>query len=351
MKQIKYFTCRRAVRFRQKQKLIFFKQLALILSSGLSLLQGLELIERRSDKEVAIVCRRLRSCLERGSSLAEAMAEQPRFFSKLAVALTVVGEESGRLSEILEELAAYYSKQEVLKAVLLKAAMYPIFLLLFSVVVLCFFIGYVLPILGNAYASLQVKPSGLLSILLEFRNSEMIGAELLLVSLAGFTMWSRYQYQGVFEAVLKLPFVWSTYKIFMELRFCKLLSLMLNSGMDITRAVGLCSEAIDCRKGQSLLLLFNQRLQRGVDIGSAAEGCSSFFSPLTIELITVGAATGYLPEMLMEAARLEEQELMNRMDRLKELLAPRLLVVAALVTGAVVCSVVEPLFGLVGQIA
>ena len=70
------------------------------------------------------------------------------------------------------------------------------------------------------------------------------------------------------------------------------------------------------------------------------------FSPLTAELIVIGAETGYLPKLLNEAANILEQDLRDRLEKLREILAPLLLLVAALVTATVVCSVVGPLFEL-----
>lgn len=352
MKIIKYITCRSSNKFTIRQRVVFFRQLALILNSGLSLLQGLELIEKRSDKDTRRICISLQRCLVRGSSLAEAMRDNKQFFSQLAIALTMVGEESGRLSEVLMELAAYYSKQDELKAMLVKASLYPLFLLLTSLVVLSFFLGYVLPILGNAYLSLQVRPQGLLSLLLVLNEVDIISGKTALFILLAALALAVYERQRLWDYLLATPPFWSIYKMVLELRFCKLLSLMLNSGVDITRAVELCEKAMGNNNSTYCFVkLFNQRLQRGMDIGSAISGCSSFLSPMTIELVTVGAATGYLPEMLEEAAKIGEQELHSKLDNLRELLAPCLLLVAAVVTGAVVCSIVEPLFGLIGQIS
>ena len=350
--EINLFTCERTLKFTQRQRIVFFKQLALILGSGLSLLQGLELMEKQSEKELVGICTALRISLVKGSSLAEAMEQQRAFFSQLTIALTVVGEASGHLSELMQEMADYYEKQEELKASLVKAAVYPLFLLSFSFIMLCFFGLYVLPILGNAYISLQVQPKGLLAAMLWIREADLLqieGAIMIIVLLGAGAVRIRGFLK---ERILSFGPIWSIYRTLLELRFCKLLSLMLSSGIDITKAVGMCTSAIgDCSRAHFWLELFKRGLQRGMDIGSAAGGCNGFFSPITIELITVGAATGYLPDMLSEAARIEEQDLYGKLDKLKELLAPCLLLVSAIVVGILVCSVVEPLFGLIGQIS
>lgn len=349
MREIDFLTCRKPLKYSQRQKMVFYKQLALILGSGLSLLQGLELMEKRADKNLTNVCAELRISLIKGHSLAEAMQEQGRFFSQLAVALTIVGEESGHLSEVLRELSDYYGKQEELKAVIIKASLYPVFLLSFSTIILCFFIVFVLPILGNAYLALQVQPTGILSMLLMLQDMEAVNVELLFFIISAIIVIAVYKIKSIKEFVLSIPPICNVYHMLLELRFCKLLALMLSSGIDITRAVDLCSAALGDKNSRLRVQLFKRYLQRGMDIGKAAGGCRMFFSPMTIELITVGAATGYLPEMLEEAAKLCERDLYAKLDKLRELLAPCLLLIASLVIGTVVCSVIEPLFGLVGQ--
>lgn len=341
----------RRTTYSQRQRQLFFKQLALILSSGLSLLQGLELMEQQGGKKMLQIYAGLREALVRGRSLSEAMGERSSFFSELDIALTVVGEESGRLNEVLDELGDYYKKQEELQDILVKAAVYPLFLLIFSLTVLCFFLVFVLPVLGSAYLSLQVQPEGALAILLHLRSFFVLQGETTLILLMTAGVIICRQRNRLLRLLLYLPVVGSVHRLFLEIRFCKLMAIMLHSGVDIVRAVGLCRAAVGGSRYTCWLELFNQRLQRGVDIGSAVSGCSNFFSPITVELVTVGAATGHLPQMLGEAARIGENNLQSSLVKTKELLAPCLLLAASVIIGAVVCSVVEPLFSLIGQIA
>ena len=112
---------------------------------------------------MGMLCYRLQQQLCRGSSLAEAMQQETKFFTSLAISLTAAGEESGHLSDILKELAEYYSYQEKLKKFVVQALMYPSFLLLMSVSVLFLFILYILPVLGNVYLSMGIKPQGVLA--------------------------------------------------------------------------------------------------------------------------------------------------------------------------------------------
>ena len=112
----------------------------------------------------------------------------------------------------------------------------------------------------------------------------------------------------------------------------------------ITKAVTIIIGTVESSTYKQQLLLLNSRLKRGIDISDAAGAVKGVFSPLTLDLLCIGAVSGYLPQMLKEAARIGEEDLRENLERIKEFLAPLLLLVAAVVIAAVVCVVLGPLF-------
>lgn len=149
---------------------MFFRQLAIILRSGISLLRGLELLQQRVDGKMALLCHRLQAHLYSGSSLTAAMQGEKAFFSPLAISLTAAGEASGELVFIFEQLADYYTDKEQMRNFIIKALLYPCFLLFCSVCVMLIFLLYILPVLGSTYISMGIKPQGLLALLLELQE-------------------------------------------------------------------------------------------------------------------------------------------------------------------------------------
>ncbi len=310
----------------------------------------MELLQQRVDKRMAALCYRLQQRLYRGSSLAQAMEQERDFFPELAVSLVAAGEESGELGKALEELAAYYTRQAELKRFVIKTALYPAFLLTAALLVALFFLLYVLPALASAYASMQLKPRGTLALLLqagEFLQSSpgaaCAGAVLLALGIgAGLRL--------LFRRLAQHPQAGNFYQILNEVRFCKLLALLLDSGISITKAVMLISSTMEQQFYRRQLALLQNRLEQGTDISIAFSGADMLFSPLTMDLLRVGAATGCLPQMLREAAAIGEQDLQEKLARLKEYLAPALLLLAALMVAVVVCAVVGPLLEMVSAL-
>lgn len=329
----------------EKKRIMFFKQLAVIVASGIPLLHGLELLAKRSG-DVRTVCLALIRRLRSGSTLAAAMAAEGNFFPRLAVTLTAAGEQSGQLTSVFTELADFYEKQRAMQQFIIKAALYPLLLLGASLVVMAFFIFYVLPMLAAVYASMQAKPGGLLAMAVAINSFCSEYLPLLLAAAFGVSAATISCLPRLKMWALHLPVVRSIYQLVLEARFCKLLSLLLNSGINITDAVAAAGGTIADKKWQRELTLFNGRLQRGMDIGLAARAASGIFSALTLELVAVGAASGCLPQMLIEAAQVAEGDVRSRLERFKEVLAPMLLLAASLITAAVVCAVIGPLFDL-----
>ena len=307
-------------------------------------------MSQRVDKKIRVVCNGILKDLMRGSSLAVGMRRQKHFFHELGIMLISAGEESGRLEEVAYELADYYEKQSELKKFVIKAALYPSFLLLAAIAVLIFFMFYVLPVLATAYTSMQIKPQGMLALILQIQGFvkehmfSVLGSLLLLgICLA--------KAKGlIFRLLIRLPILGKLYYLLLEIRFCKLMALLLNSGVSINDAVSITKRVIQDEMCLRKLDLFQARLKKGAEIDLAANCLSGWLSPLALGLINIGAVTGYLPSMLEQASSIGEQDLQNGLDRVKEILSPMLLLIVALVIAGVVCSVIGPLFNLISAL-
>ncbi len=328
----------------------FFRQLAVILQSGLPLLQGLALLQKQSSGKEKLVCYRLERSLKRGMSLNSAMA-QDTFFPLLAVRLTAAGEESGELSGILEQLAVYYNKQAELTRFVQQAVLYPALLLVVSLCVLLFFGVYILPVLAEAYASMGVQPAGVFTVLLTLKQ-QLAQQQLWFscVCLVLLALVMRVVGHWLLKCFLRSSWSGNFHGLLLEVRFCKLLALLLNSGLAITQAVAIVKETVEDVAYARQLELLNSRLQRGIAIEEAACSVRGVFSPLLLELVCVGAATGCLPQLLTQAAAGGQQRLEEQLGRLKQLLVPCLLLIIAVMVGTVICTVLQPLFTLLAQL-
>jgi type IV pilus assembly protein PilC len=200
--------------------------------------------------------------------------------------------------------------------------------------------------LASVYSSLGAPPNRILRFAVQISNFLSANGVAVFLGLVAMFFYIYYRRQIIVEFCLRLPIVRNLYAMALEIRFCKILSMLLDKGINITEAVELAAATIRQKERVRQLKIFNAALRRGEAISTALGTATEMFSPLTSELIVIGAETGYLPKLLNEAANILEQDLRDRLEKLREILAPILLLIAALVTATVVCSVVGPLFEL-----
>lgn len=334
--------------FDDKERLFFFQQLGRMLDSGLPVLKALEMLEKRSAKKLRPISQELRLKLARGYSLAEAMKLQPQFFTPLAVNLVQAGEESGQLVELLEELAKFYQAQRSLKTSVFQAAAYPLLVIGIALLVLFFFVFYVLPILLNAYQNLGIKPQGALLVLVDIKNyvrpqtvSIILCSSLIMTifSRKHFSLWS-----------LHLPYIGKIYKLLLEIRCTKLLGLLLHSGLSINKSIELTRLCVTNVEYKRKLQWVQLQLAQGTNISDACLHSFNLFSPLSLELITLGVETGKLANNLLQSSEFCQQDLEIRLAKLRELLGPVLLVVGGCLVSLILIVCLGPLFDLVNNI-
>ncbi|WP_337372856.1 type II secretion system F family protein [Phascolarctobacterium succinatutens] len=327
------------------EQISFYRQLAVILRSGLPLLNALQLLQKHGSAKQMLLCYRLQQRLRRGSSLAQALATEADCCTQLAVTLVAVGEESGELATLLEQLADYYSRQLKLRRFVQRAVTYPAFLLLASFCVLLLFLLYILPVLADTYSAMGVLPMGTLALLLTLKDALLQQPLAALALTAGVAAALFLLGRRLLRCFLRSRLSGNFHGLLLEVRFCRLLALLLESGVGITKAVAIVTDTMDDEQYAGQLRLLNSRLKRGIAIEQAAAGgAKELFSPLMLELVCVGASTGYLPQMLQEAVTAGEQRLQQQLGRLQELLVPLLLLVAAIIIAGIVCIVIGPLF-------
>ena len=327
------------------EQISFYRQLAVILRSGLPLLNALQLLQKHGSAKQMLLCYRLQQRLRRGSSLAQALATEADCCTQLAVTLVAVGEESGELATLLEQLADYYSRQLKLRRFVQRAVTYPAFLLLASFCVLLLFLLYILPVLADTYSAMGVLPMGTLALLLTLKDALLQQPLAALALTAGVAAALFLLGRRLLRCFLRSRLSGNFHGLLLEVRFCRLLALLLESGVGITKAVAIVTDTMDDEQYAGQLRLLNSRLKRGIAIEQAAAGgAKELFSPLMLELVCVGASTGYLPQMLQEAVPAGEQRLQQQLGRLQELLVPLLLLVAAIIIAGIVCIVIGPLF-------
>ncbi len=333
-----------------EEKAVFFGQLALMLGSGLPLLKALAVLEERLPRQAAQQCLLMQRDLQNGSSFAQSIKNRRGVWGELAEAVASAGEEGGILCEMLEELAQYYQLQAQMKRFIKNISMYPLFLLSASLATALMFIVKILPLFAELYASMDAQVPAYLTLLFALHGIFAEHWPLFLSLLFAAAALAAGRRQRLGQALLGLPFVKGYKQLYLEIRFNKVLALLLQGGVPLPSAAQTAGAALGDAGLRRLANAFAADILRGTSAGEAAAKAAPLFGSLSVEFISVGAETGRLPEMLNRAAQLLQYRFDDRLKKLKTVLEPLLLLLAAGFVSAIILAVAAPMFSLSGSL-
>ena len=329
------------------QKANFYRQLAVLLRSGIPLLTALHLMEQKPTLQLGRCCQQLQLELRRGKAFSQALAGQVRLFGAIDVALTQAGEASGQLENTLQALADYYERRHSLKRYLQNTCAYPVFLLVLTVVTLLFFMIKILPLFASLFDSLGISAGRLLQLLLALGQLPQEHAPQLITGLlACFGLLYLFQ-DPLWRLLVRLPPVRKARWQLEEIAFVQLLGLLLRSGVTLPEALPLAGSVVVDPVARQKLARIRDGVLRGMSLTEATGLAGQLFSTLVVEFIHSGENSGELADMLAECASILQKELQSRIQAIKTLLEPLLILIVAAVILAMVITVLGPLFQLI----
>lgn len=328
---------------------VWTRQLASLVAAGLTLERAMAaLADETPDPTQAQLIAALRAEVNGGASLAAALQQHPREFDDSFVAVIAAGEQGGELSLVLERLATDLEDREALRHKLLSAALYPLIVSGFAVVIVMFLLTYVVPQVATAFSggnkALPTLTVVMLSISGAIRQWGLAGLPVLLL-LTGLLVWARRQPTQrvrMDAAWLRLPVLGRLSLGYNAARFSATLAMLAGSGVPILKALQTASHTLHNRAlradAQQALVM----VREGAPIASAL-AASRRFPTLLITFTRLGEQTGQLPDMLQRCAHQLSADVQRRALRLATLLEPVLIVAMGLVVLLIVLSVMLPI--------
>ena len=334
------------LQFTNKERANFYKQLSTLLEAGIPIVKGIEMVTGRLSEKHKLVCMRLNLSLQSGHPLSYAMSLQPEFFSNMNIAVVEAGEVSGQISRVLLSLSEFYKQQDKLVKLIRNVCIYPGFLLVLAILTFIFFSVKLVPSFAELYRSLGVRETPLLQILLSISVLlQNHAVALSSVCLAGGKVL-LLQRAKILSLLMRFPGIRRMRHSFLEIRFARLLALMVFSGIAFPEAILRASVTLTDASMKNNAKKFSENVLRGVGITEAAMQSGNLFSQMGLEFLSIGESSGNLPDMLTEFADIQEQELFARLRDLKSVLEPALVVVIAVMVFAVMAVMLSPLFDL-----
>ena len=323
-------------------------EMAMMLHAGIPILDALDTVADQNRGPFRVAMLKVRDRVASGSSLAGALAEQPKLFDPASIHMVEVGENSGTLDSVLQQLAQFKRKQLTLRNSVTTALVYPLFLTCFGTSAGIFLMTSVLPpLLENLEETMEVLPwptqiaKYLSTLLLDYGwlLAALVIAALVIVILLLRTEWGlRYWHQKL----LKLPILGPiTIKQGVS-RIAMIIATLSRSGIELTKAVELAERSTSNLVFKNALKQFGERIAAGEDVSDALAKDGAF-PPLAVRVFSVGQESGKLDEMLFQLADDYDEQVATASARLTALLEPALILILAAAVGFLLLATILPI--------
>lgn len=333
----------------------FCGQLALILRSGISSIEGLSImIEDTPEGEGKKILENLLHETELTGSLYMAL-EAAGCFPSYMCSMTEIGEQSGRLDDVMNSLAEHYRREEILAKSIRSAVTYPLVMLGIMTAIILVLIIKVLPVFDQVYRQLGAGLTGFSGAVLKFGrilgDYSLIFVLLLLLA-AGLFFYFACTQKGQTKAIT-LSRHFSAARQLSEKtacsRFASGMYLALSSGLDIDQSLDMVSRLVDHPDISPKIDLIRQRLSEGAGFAEAAQE-AEIFSGLYLRMIHIGFKTGAMDEVMKQISIQYDEEVQNQLDSLVAKVEPTLVAILSIAVGMILLSVMLPLIGIMSNI-
>ena len=350
------FSMGRKAKIKQDDFIIFAQEFRALLKAGLPAVQGLEiLIQRQKDSELGALLKGVREDIVTGSSLSDAFAARSTLLPANFVPALVAGERSGDLDTALERFINLAKLTSSLRKKFMSAIYYPAFLILLSIGLLAIMFTYVLPEFAKFYEGFDEELPGftvaVLAVSEVLRSNLLIILAVVALLVVAFISWRRSEggKRALDRLKLKIPIAGDLLHKYQLSQIFHSLSVMLKGGMPLVGSLA------DLEKSAPSPLLADdlnharRLVSEGESLHAAIEG-TMLAKDLASEMIEVGENTGALAEMLSNVASFYDEEVENRLAALLSLVEPVMLVLMAVLIGALLFAMYYPLFNLLGKV-
>ena len=340
-----------------KDVAIFFRQFSVMIDAGLPLVQCLEILAANQENLAFQRCLTgVRTTVEGGATLANAMRAYPKIFDDLTTNMIEAGETGGILDVILQRLATYVEKAVKLKAAVKSALVYPVSVISIAVLVVGALLKWVVPIFANLFVGLGVALP--LPTRITIGLSNFVGATWWMWIVALIASWFGIKYirkepkgRLFFDRImLNLPVLGMLLRKIAVARFTRTLGTLITSGVPILEGLSITARTSGNAVLEQALMRVRKAIEEGRTIVDPLRE-SGVFPNMVTQMIGVGEATGAMDAMLQKIADFYEDEVDTATKDMLTLLEPIMIAFLGVAVGGIVISLYMPLFSMIGKLA
>jgi type IV pilus assembly protein PilC len=340
-----------------KNLAVFTRQFSVMIDAGLPLVQCLDILGNQEEHQYfAQVILQVRTAVEGGQSLSDAMKKHPKAFDPLFSNMIAAGEAGGILDTILKRLSVYIEKAVKLKGQVKSAMIYPIAVIGIAAVVVAVILWKVIPTFASLFAGLGATLPLPTRIVISLSNNFVRFMPFLIVGAVGLAWGVRTYYatwtgrRVIDRAMLGLPILGPILRRIAVARFCRTLSTLMTSGVPILDGLDITARTAGNSIVEDAVMATRKGIERGETIAAPLKA-TGVFPSMVVQMISVGEATGALDTMLAKIADFYEEEVDLAVSGLLTLLEPVMIALLGGVVGGIVIAMYLPIFDLISKLA
>lgn len=339
-----------------KELTTFCRQFAIMINAGISVSESIGSLKNQDysaffKQSLSIVHEDLNS----GMMLSEALKKQKRAYPEFFTSMIYIGEGSGSLDVVLNNLADYYETDAQIKSKTKSALVYPIVLLVIMVSILAVMTFFVIPTFEEALSELDVKMPALTTTI--FNMSHKIADNIVTILIviasivAALVIFGRFRIGRYTYDTLKykLPVIKKVQRSMVTSRFARAFGLLLSGGTDLMEAMYMIANVLGNKYVEKRFRLAVNEVERGMNLTMALDSYN-IFQQMLIQMISVGERTGELDTVLMSSCEFFDQEVENSLKAMTALIQPVLLVIMGGAIAIMFLAVYSPILSIMNTL-
>lgn len=332
---------------------VFSRQIAVMMAAGVPIVQGLDIIASgQTNVRMKNMLVALKTDIEGGSSLAEAMTKFPVQFDELYRNLVKAGESAGVLDTVLDTVATYKENIEAIKGKIKKAMFYPAMVLAVALLVSGILLVWVVPQFEDVFKGFGADLPAFTQMIVNLSRFMVSWWWLILLVIIGSIVGFIAAYKrspkmqhGMDRLVLKLPVIGQIMHNSSIARFARTTAVTFKAGVPLVEALGIVAGATGNTVYEHAVLRMRDDVSVGYPVNMAMKQ-TALFPHMVIQMTGIGEEAGALDAMLFKVAEYYEQEVNNAVDALSSLLEPIIMVIIGTIVGGMVIGMYLPIFKL-----
>jgi type IV pilus assembly protein PilC len=325
----------------------FCQQIAMVVNAGLPVYYGISILKDDApDEATRALLEEIYTPMESGRTLHDAL-DATGVFPDYMLHMIDLGEQTGRLEEVLISLTDYYEREASIRAGIKQAVTYPLIMTVLMLAVIVVLIAKVLPAFSQVYEELGSGLTGFALVMMKISNVlnryiVVFVVVFLILLLAAYLLYRTRLGKILFQGGRLAMSVASG-------RFANCMHLALASGLDTDQGLDLAEELVQNPRLSERIKKCRDHIRHGEGFGQALLG-SGIFSGLYASWITIGFKTGAMDEVMARISRAYEEEAQSRLDRFIAALEPTLVIILSVFIGLILISFLLPLLGIMSSI-